>query len=454
MLWNPYNKPLKVQNLYAFVPLGRDKNGQLDNRLKIKMFKFDLREYDLFRKWWMYVSGKEKPKKELISGSNKWTTKDFNAPWPLFPASNFNFGLIYSMLGPDGAYSKEGTEMSLQKNGSTWKFIHQNPRIDEKDDPSGEFFLMREFTFYNCESPPDITLDHFVLKLGDTTILPGETISYTVDSSFPNSGLFSEAQHIITMKPRGSELHPYILETGEKFEFGAINIRPTVYGGLNDSSSDQLNYEGGRFVYEANKKPITTSLFEWKSTAPFNRNSEGAKLIYASTYDVKENFPTKEIASLGVYTKGILKKNFENQSLIQNYEFLPGLGINLELLLPGDKRNERIMLNDFNVRHLVHSEQHGMGSWYWTSDHELKSKFYSEQDLNYKHLQFLNDTSTYNVIHSDWNDSLGYERSFIIPGIHVPGAGGVPEDMHFPDFYNFDSNFPTKDIWLGATNRV
>jgi hypothetical protein len=449
VLWNPYSKPMRVENLYAFVPLAReDASGQLNGGITTKILKFDLREYDLFRKWWMYVSGKDKARRPIV-GDEKVKTKNFNNPWPLFPNPGYIDGLIYSFFPKSYLSSKEGASLTLGRDGSTWKFTHQNPRFNDQNDPTNEFWLMKEFSFYNCEGPDTLPpLRSVILKLGNTIIQPGESISYTVDSSASSNGNLADSQHIIEMEARGSEMQSYIINTGKKFEFGGIDIRISAFGGLGDDTSDNLKYQGGKFVYEANKKPYTISLFEWNSTSPFNRNSEKAKLVYASTYHADEHLGAKESATLALYTKGILKKIFDNQLFIPNDEFLPGICFNLELTLPGDKRNERITLNDFNIRHLIHSEQHGMGSWFWTSNHESKSEFYSDGNHNYKHLQFLNDTSTYNVIHSDWNDSQGYEREFVIPGNHIPGDEGVAEDMHFPDFYNFDSNFPTEDVWL------
>ena len=68
-----------------------------------------------------------------------------------------------------------------------------------------------------------------------------------------------------------------------------------------------------------------------------------------------------------------LAKNLTQEALEQLAKFKRS-SISLEMVLPGEKRNERITLNDFNLRHLIHGQQQGMGSLYYTryprkSDH-------------------------------------------------------------------------------------
>ena len=79
VLWNPYNKPMRVENLYAYVPLSRDDENF---GLKVRVLDFDPREYDLFRKWWMYVSAKPKPR-FVLPDDPTMMSKDYQKPLEL-----------------------------------------------------------------------------------------------------------------------------------------------------------------------------------------------------------------------------------------------------------------------------------------------------------------------------------------------------------------------------------
>ena len=48
---------------------------------------------------------------------------------------------------------------------------------------------------------------------------------------------------------------------------------------------------------------------------------------------------------------------------IERNSSTPGVGWEWRAQMPGDEKNERILLNDFNLRAMVHSSQHGRGNW-------------------------------------------------------------------------------------------
>jgi hypothetical protein len=440
VLWNPYNKPMRVENLYAYIPLSRDNENM---GLKVRVLDFDPLEYDLFRKWWMYVSAEPKPRFILPGNTNGTKSKDYQQPWGLGPVGEYEAGLITSIFRkkwPERApygHEKDGFSLPIT-GGPPWVFKHDNPRISPDDDPGNQFWLMKEFRFWNTKGPEELdVIKSLTLKLTDTILQPGESISYTVDSNSPNEGKISESNHVVTMEPRGSELDAYIIQTDWEFKFGGIAFGYDGMYSINDSSDDSLKYDQGRFVYE--KKPSVPSLLKWEGAGDFNYLNEKARLLYAYTYYTGDDF-----TNLALYTKGTLQKIWDNQVFL-THNYLPGYGFNLEVKLPGDRRSERILLNDFNLRHLVHSEQHGMGTWSYNADQVIASKVKDNRYL--EHLPFSAGSTSFVVNHPDWNDSEGYQLTF-----NTPTSGGSeiegPEDIGFPDFYDFDSNFPSKEDWL------
>ena len=127
-------------------------------------------------------SGKEKGIVETLGVDGLEKSKDFNVPWPLLPKGLENAGLLNALAG----YPEKGI---LETNGA--KFTHSNTRFDAEKNPVeyDAFWLMKEFVFKSL-------VDHgkqefgetIVLKLDNTTIQPGETISYTVDDSTQQNG--------------------------------------------------------------------------------------------------------------------------------------------------------------------------------------------------------------------------------------------------------------------------
>jgi hypothetical protein len=422
ILWNPYSKPMRIENLYAFLPM---------NKINIQIFEMDLLEYELFRKWWMYVSGKEKARFRLL-GSSDELSKDFNQPWPLLPNKYSNWGILQNMMGR--VDNKTGTEPTLTKTGSSFKFIHQNPRFEDD-----EFWLMREFVFKNCNDER-FQLDSFVLKLIDTTIQPGESITY---SAAGGDRLEIGSQLEIIMEPRGSDESPCIVKTGyDDFRFGAICLEPAGINGLTDNSSDGLEVRNNKFSYTGNK-PQCLTFYQWLGTGNFNPKDDNAKLIYAYAPNVTKRIPPKLYDAPMPFTKGILKKIWDKRSEISN---LPGYGYVLEMKLPGHQSNDRITLNDFNLRHLIQSNQTGMGSLTEENENQIGFGIIGDKTLHL-HLEFDAGLHAFNVNHPDWNNSDAYSRTFTVPNT-VDYNRYAMNDAAFPDLYDFNSAFPDEDEWI------
>ena len=465
-LWNPYNKPMRVENLFAYMPLASS---------NLHIMELDLREYDLFRKWWMFVSKEIEPPQINSLGVKE---RDPAQPWPLYAfhtgeitalgKPQMFYGIFHSLMQPGGAGS---SSIGGSSNTDGFLFEHQFPR--NPDD-----FWMSNFQFKTIKKKAfpfnSLSLNLFNNKpdhlgeagLNGVTILrPGEVVSFSNTDEISGDMI---PNPVINLEARGSETGAFLGKTGiTDFKFGAVGIDFRGFSGINNTTSDNLEVaKGGGFQYSGNKKPNCVSLYIWKGSTSFIKDNPLANLIYSMPLDLSDDIHAGQRDKLRIYTKGILSKIWTERDQVSS---LPGIGWNLEFIFPGDRKNERVLLNDFNVRHLVHSEQQGMGSWLHRrgkkasiNGYESKLGMWTE---SLKHLQFDASKTSYSVYHPDFifnqTKDSNYTNKFNTPDNYSLTVGGTAtkhalglEDMAFPDIYNMPTSFYEQVDWDSLKNKL
>jgi len=187
-LWNPYDRPMSLENLILEVPF---RNGSFD------VSHFNLKEYDLYRKWWirLYNNVDEFPTKDTGSKNTKGTRaliKKPNTPWGLFKkvvdfelitAGDVTSFLVYSEPGILDAKKKsfpvadseQGLQLTSLSNG-TRVIAHEN--IRENVTYEGDFHFFSFADDFNIK----VNLPKVYLRVEDTILEPGEIANFSIEN--------------------------------------------------------------------------------------------------------------------------------------------------------------------------------------------------------------------------------------------------------------------------------
>ncbi len=455
-LWNPYDKPMELSNLYMYLPLFP---------VGINVMEFDLREYDLFRKWWMYTGGDQK---DIASqGRQSFRTKVMDRPWPLFAYSLYDgseksqgvaeFGPMKALRVNDGPYDK-GPSMNLQsrrqmvdgQSKTVYIYAHENPRAG-----TGEFV----FTGWSEKS---FQLGDMYFKIENTVLSPGQSASFNV-RSFQQADFQTGTIPQITLS-KGREEEAFFLKTGiMNFTFGSVDQTMRGVRGLGNNSSDDFIVQGSEFSHSPASsffKPCVT-LYKWEGGGdPFDAKDQiRAKKLSTITKYMADTFGRDD--QMVMQTRGTLRQNWKDRRIKGK---LPGFGWQMETLMPADQRNERVSLVEFNMRHLIHSTQHGMGYFIHSPNqevHKLTPSHQSNFTDDEAHLPFIQGRDTLSVTHPKWpnddEDDFPFTNNFEIPDIDNLTTGGgeghvAQQDAGFPDLYQWpgwpNGNFPDDpNVW-------
>ena len=394
-LWNPYDKSMRINDLFVEIPFAQE--GGRYEPFKCSVTQVDFREYDLYRKWWAYMYGdfnasfqlKDSSIPSLYREYYSGEIKNWKEPWGIynFQSGTNSYGegkneqgLIDRFLKGGGAKSALGVNMDNWNNrvppdsmlgikleGNT--FFHENPR-----DGMGDY----TFTFHSL-ARKDISFDNVILAITnedgseDPVILePGEVVTFSVFSSEDETdlqtnqpvGLNPDLPGIINIsrKPAGQVEKGYVWDSGFALNKDACGFLIEM-GGLagylrNTAEKFGPNGEISNTSWSSSDGYIDPKCFTlWQgdpsldSSAVVGRITEPRSIIVDRGNDVK--FSTNQYLVL----------NLEDTAEGDYEEKLFGLGWEVGLKMPGNLTNERITLVEFNTRALVHSTQHGQGSW-------------------------------------------------------------------------------------------
>jgi len=440
-LWNPYDKPMRVKDLYVtWTPAD----------ISFAVFKFDLAEYDLFRKWWMYFS---KPQNQHSSPTytNKMAKdeiKNWNTPWSAFSFTDYNYkfkeyGVMLSKQVSETEWL-EGLKMNLEKKNGKWVYPHDYP-VDGLDP---------EFIFHSYEDSRlqnrRFAVKNLHLKLEETILAPGEAAGFGVE--LEEADYDANEPLRITLR-KGEEDEAFLIKTGfTDFSFGGYDLSFKGMKGVGDGTSDSLIYEQNGFGYS----PIGdyfmngVTMYKWEGgTETFDPGDpRKAKKIYSFPYDMQDNVGRTDQVKL--LTGDWLLQAWEDRNDHSSGK-LPGQSISLEMSLPGERRNENITLNDFNLRHFIHGQQQGMGSLYYTRYLSKGSHFAGSVGFwvrgggEHTFFSFKEGASSFNLktpIEPFNSNSDLYQNTFDIPtGEGDPGENTFNKTrLSFPDIFSWSGD--------------
>ncbi|MDC3284114.1 hypothetical protein OAV01_02455 [Opitutales bacterium] len=430
-LWNPYNHEMQLDNIFLEIPFSgyHGESGTTEARFQ----SFDLKEYDLYRKWWAYVIDVNNtdelkikhlsPGGQIFSGGkikNKWE------PWGLYEFTkgkidkssggivNFRQNLVIKELGlfnafkDQSSYVKKPSYLNLDGyiNKSNWenrvtpdslygiklvgnKLFHEAPR-----EPVGDF----TFDFHTLKNG-SITIDRLVLQIlsnsqdtNKTTLLPGEVATF---ATFKDANDLEE----VTLNGKTALINIY------KWQEGSVERASLLKSGydmdLQDPETVQVFLESASIGIEGyvpwNKK-LPAEKFErdgnlskkdWASSKPYKKPV--CLTLWKGHPDNSNSSPltkwTSSFVAGGDYdsysTVSYLKSNYDRILTTSQRDLMIGFGWSVEMTTPGSRSNERIHLIEFNNRALVHSNQHGKGQIFNNNKKYSSKSFFNNDGATY-----------------------------------------------------------------------
>jgi len=408
--WNPYNFPLEINDLFVELPM------------TVELQAMDAELYDLYRKWWMnsFDANDYASEVEFLRQESPRSV-DFPAP-PLTPIDTDGDGINDFFPSAGGAGAK-GT--ILPDGPSTIPYFTSSfPRLvdNELNDP-----LMSELnlgpgnsydidirfhdvgdpagkeTFYDFALTQGINLEqvHFnpkkivtnkkplLLKIDSLKLEPGQKSNFVVKST--NIKLISSLagkNYVEIDLHQGQEevektcfVYDAVIsnaETPYMFQHLCRNLQ-----GVSSDNYEEYDIEGNRLdslnpitsqgikegvtIYKNHPSDISNRILLFKLTDKFD--------LFPDEYDIL-NHQTKSyfssLSSIGL------------DADLTNGNYLPGVGFRIRYKLP--LKTENIVFEQYNLRALVSSEQHGSGkNWELELfDHRKSLGNYKEYDLENK----------------------------------------------------------------------
>jgi hypothetical protein len=492
-LWNPYNKPMQLKDLFLEIPF---------NSAKLKAAHFNLKEYDLYRKWWirLYNNVNEFPSNPNFSKKRQRNlAKDPKTPWGLFSRqkerdllatileedkeifytepglleafkyaqwfknkSNDDFFERYknTEYGFDFEYDGEnyGLKYSTDRNGLP-VLEHENIRDGTEITHIGDF----KFFSYLESSYVDLSLKEIYLVLE-----PGEVGHFAVADMQIQQG--TATVPVVHLK-KGSMEDFFLLESN--FSYNTPNLKSdyvitytldcTGIAGFTERTLEQITKIGDSYNYSqlsTHSRYKCMTLYHMEVDNPANFSPAGATKLFAYT---PSRGNVEHISNDEYFASANLQ--LIEKFLVQNYEDgldddyrLPGTGWEWRIKMPSDKFNENIILNDFNIRANIHSSQHGKGalvhdfhgnhySWdNFVSGGVTKGKFYYEGLEEYTRTDELGNTLKF-----DLSDKIILKSKEIT----TPPYLKEPKDLltkEFPWVYNFDAGWSPTDFTAQTEN--
>jgi len=395
-LWNPYDKRMKVDNLFIEIPFAGE--GGRYEPLECDITQVDFREYDLYRKWWAYMYAdfnasfelKDSDIDPLYRPYYSGYIKNWKEPWGIynfvsgtnsFGEARFEEGLFDKFLLGQG-----GFKASLGVNGDNWNnrvppdsmlgirlegnvFYHENPR-----DGFGDY----TFTFHSMEKK-NIAFDRLILEVTseegsmEPVILePGEVVTFAAFASEDAAGIQTNQPVVstpqppeiirVTRKPAGKVEKGYIWDSGFALDKDACAFVIKMGGIAGYKTQTAEKFDASGLLSSTNWSSVDGYIEPKCFTLWQGEPDLDSSQILSRITEPKVVIPDGG-SSIKFSTNNYLSLNLE-ETATGNYEKdLFGLGWEVSINMPGDLDNERITLVEFNTRALVHTTQHGQGNW-------------------------------------------------------------------------------------------
>jgi hypothetical protein len=464
-LWNPYDMPIKLEGLYLDIPF---------RKATFNATNFNLKEYDLYRKWWirLYNNVESFPTRGNAKGiSDRSKLKKPDSPWGLFRRA-----VDQERLTVDGAarlfqymqpgiidaskmsYNVDGNPQSLQMrslNNGTKVLDHENPR--ENVTYTGEFHF---FSFAD-KFKVNVNLPRIYVSLQDDVLDPGEVATFTIEELQTEDIPGDPKSNPPLIRLRKGDLEDFFLwessfaYSNEKLQSDYIvsyYLDFTGINGLGSNSLEQITKTKNGFTYSQ----LGSGYIEYDSLALYQDTGSNPANFDPTNAEPLIRFNLHQGRSETLDDRAI--KSYANihtteQYLLDNYanafdhtnDLLPGTGWEWSAAMPADEGNERIILNEFNPRALVHSTQHGRGQWLknWQ---EFGPGFLSEMNGLSRNFSF-DGVEQYSRTDEDGN-ILTFDLSddTVLNGYTYPSfMTNRPTNIEFPWLYDFDGGWSPDD---------
>ena len=408
-LWNPYNKRMLLEDLFIKVPFKSSHGDQA--KISSDFVSLDIKEYDLYRKWWAYLYDsnatepfdKSKTNSELETGH----IMELKDPWGLFTFKKGEIQLTDKNTGkfairetgffdifredsesltrsflpkyvdkdnwdnripPDSYYGKK------MEAGTIDTIIHENPRAGG-----------HEFSFkFNTMRKGSLEVDKIFLQIKNlpdelnATLEPGEVATFAVFDAGGNElqqGVDGDSRTVINLYKwqEGFKERAYFLKSAIEIEdsIPATSVIKTT-----------TNPRGVNNKYPGNDDPPIPSKtlaekFRPDGTLDSTTWGSGDGFIDPDSLAIWQGSPQNEEDAI-LLTKLTIEcengHNFESithlENLLETYHYFadgienanfPGVGWQFYLQMPAGGKNERISLVEFNTRSLVYNEADGQG---------------------------------------------------------------------------------------------
>ena len=497
-LWNPYNQEMTVSDLYLEMPFAQN-NGS-PGAIESNITSLDLIEYDLYRKWWSYVfdtnntellsSGRLSSSGQIFRGG--WL-KNKSEPWGVY---TFNKGLIQEELSetnwginepgflnifmdnqsgyPDSSLNNSNWNarvppdslFGMKRSGST--VSHENPR-----DLIGDY----DFKFHSVRNDLSFKLSKIYTQLNDSssgtsfTLMPGEVATFAtfVDANQMESFAVTDSSPTLKLYKReaGDQERASLLKTGIVIDstdnksviillknfmkgFTGYYISDTRIAAEAYTSTGILQ----RNVFDKetpSKKDWGGDKWKWKNDNDWyhlpecltmwsgHPENENAYEVTKWTSPITSGLGAFESYSTVEYLKSNLQR-IKSNSLTTK---LLGFGWETMMKMPGESDNERISFVEFNARAVVHSEQHGKGSWFNQSRDYINQNHQDPQQLKINNsftqpfVYLVNDKNfSFNTSNTDYTPQSpkSFPDIFSVPQIaDQPIPTGVSGFNNTPD---------------------
>jgi len=421
-----------LDNLYLEIPFSGHRGNA--GSTKSVFTSFDLREYDLYRKWWAYVidvnntdvlkaSDLSKSGQIFSTGKikNKWE------PWGLYEFQkgsidkstggvlDFSQDLVIKEPGLINAFKDQtyDAKPSYLSTDSEINLSNWNNRIT----PDSLYGIKMDGKKLYHEAPRDLvgdyTFDFKTLENGKISVrkLILRILSNSEDSSI-TSLLPGEVATFAVFKDE-SDLEDVIINDGTaqinvyKWEDGAVERASLLMSGYdldsNNPESVQLFLENATmgiegYVHVPVEDKLPAENFEpngllsdtdWPSNAPYKKPV--CLTLWQGHPDSANSSPLTKWTSSFVPSGGefegsreydsyttvsYLKSNYNRILSTSERDLMIGFGWSVGMTAPGARANERIHLIEFNNRALVHSNQHGKGNLFGEAQKYSSSNYF------------------------------------------------------------------------------
>ncbi len=228
--------------------------------------------------------------------------------------------------------------------------------------------------------------------------------------------------------------------------------------GFQSNTLEQINKTGGGFTYSQLGSGYAQydSFAMYKSdSSNFSPDSADSLIRFTLHQGAQEYLNSGGIADYANahITEQYLRDNYANAFDNAN-DLLPGIGWEWKARMPGDSYNERIVLNDFNIRAMVHSSQDGRGMWMkgWR---DFKPGFLENGGELARNFSF-SGVEEYTRVDEDGNAlTFDLKDEVVLPRFSYPSSmENLPTTKEFPWLYDFDSGWSPDDFTINSERAL